>query len=440
MPFDIVQGPSSKFDEKVWVKVWVDMLCSVMSRTNRLSAVKVQKEAKPGYHADGLGLYLQVSQAGAKSWIYRYRVGDKLRDMGLGSFYAVSLAQARDKAAKCRSLRAEGLDPIDARKAEKEKARSETLRAITFETCADAYIASHSASWKSAKHAAQWTSTLKTYAYPVFASRSVAQIGQDQVLAVLEPIWQSKPETASRVRGRIESVLDFARVRGYRDGENPARWRGHLDKLLPHRTELAPVEHHSALNHAALPAFMRELRAEQGTAAKALELCILTCTRSGETLGARWSEINLDARFWHIPASRMKARRDHRVPLSGAALNVIGAMQDTRTSDYVFPGKRNGKPLSGMAMLMLLRRMGHADITAHGFRSTFRDWVAEQTSVPNDIAEMALAHVNPNKVEAAYKRSDVFEKRRNLSDAWAGFCVDAVQIANASDTIDAPLS
>jgi integrase len=393
-----------------------------MAGIKRLSAVKVDKERRPGLYADGLGLYLQITPAGTKSWIYRYRVGSKLRDMGLGSIHAVSLAQARDQAAICRHQRANGIDPIDFRRAGRSKARAETLRAITFEKCADAYIDSHVASWKNKKHAAQWKSTLKTYAFPEFGSLPVALVDTTLVLKALEPIWKAKPETASRVRGRIESVLDWARVREFRDGENPARWRGHLDKLLPHRSDVSAVKHHAALNYDALPSFMKALRDEAGISARALEFCILTCTRSGETLGVLWHEVDIAGRLWRIPPERMKGRREHRVPLSSRALDILAEMKEVRTGRYVFPGKKADKPLSGMAMLMLLRRMGREDLTAHGFRSTFRDWAAEQSSAPNEVAEMALAHAVSNKVEAAYRRGDLFDRRRALAEEWAAYC------------------
>jgi integrase len=388
----------------------------------RLTALRVGKEKKPGLYSDGLGLYLQVRAGGAKSWIFRYRTNGKLRDMGLGSVTAVSLSQAREKSAACRSLRANGIDPIDAKREESAKSRAETSLAMTFEQCAAAYIEAHRAGWKNAKHTAQWTATLATYAYPVFGGQPVAAIDTSMVLKVLEPIWNTKTETASRVRGRIESVLDWARVREFRHGENPARWRGHLDHLLPKRSKVAAVKHHAALPYDEVPAFIASLHAEVGIAARALEFGILTASRTGEVLGARWAEIDVKAKVWTVPPERMKARRGHRVPLSDRAITILRQMQELPRDEFVFPGGKEKRPLSGMAFLMLLRRMKRDDLTAHGFRSTFRDWAAERTSFPREVAEMALAHTISDKVEAAYRRGDLFEKRRQLAEAWAAFC------------------
>ena len=393
-----------------------------MARGKGLTALRVGKEKKPGLYSDGLGLYLQVRAGGAKSWIFRYRTNGKLRDMGLGSATAVSLSQAREKAAACRSLRANGIDPIDTKREESAKSRAEFSRAMTFEQCAAAYIEAHRAGWKNAKHAAQWTATLATYAYPVFGTEPVAAVDTSMVLKVLEPIWNTKTETASRLRGRIESVLDWARVREFRHGENPAHWRGHLDHLLPKRSKVAAVKHHAALPYDQVPAFMASLRAEVGVAARALEFCILTASRTGEVLGARWSEIDIKAKVWTVPPERMKARREHRVPLSDRAMMILRQMRELPRDEFVFPGGKEKRPLSGMAFLMLLRRMKRDDLTAHGFRSTFRDWAAERTSFPREVAEMALAHTISDKVEAAYRRGDLFEKRRRLAEAWAAFC------------------
>ena len=393
-----------------------------MARGKGLTALRVGKEKKPGLYSDGLGLYLQVRAGGAKSWIFRYRTNGKLRDMGLGSATAVSLSQAREKAAACRSLRANGIDPIDTKREESAKSRAESSRAMTFEQCAVAYIEAHRTGWKNAKHAAQWTATLATYAYPVFGTEPVAAIDTSMVLKVLEPIWNTKTETASRLRGRIESVLDWARVREFRHGENPAHWRGHLDHLLPKRSKVAAVKHHAALPYDQVPAFMASLRAEVGVAARALEFCILTASRTGEVLGARWSEIDIKAKVWTVPPERMKARREHRVPLSDRAMMILRQMRELPRDEFVFPGGKEKRPLSGMAFLMLLRRMKRDDLTAHGFRSTFRDWAAERTSFPREVAEMALAHTISDKVEAAYRRGDLFEKRRRLAEAWAAFC------------------
>ena len=393
-----------------------------MAGGKRLTALRVEKERKPGLYSDGLGLYLQVRAEGAKSWIFRYRADGKLRDMGLGSVNAVSLAQAREKAAVCRSTRANGIDPIDARREERAKSRAEATRAMTFEQCAGAYIEAHRAGWKNAKHASQWTATLETYVYPTFGTQPVAAIDTPMVLKVLEPIWNTKTETASRVRGRIESVLDWARVREFRHGENPAHWRGHLDHLLPKRSKVAAVKHHAALPYDEMPAFMACLRAEVGVAARGLEFCILTASRSGEAIGARWTEIDMKAKVWTVPPERMKAHREHRVPLSNRAMTILHQMRELPGDEFIFPGGKAKRPLSGMAFLMLLRRMKRDDLTAHGFRSTFRDWAAERTSFPSEVAEMALAHTISDKVEAAYRRGDLVDKRRRLAEEWADFC------------------
>lgn len=292
----------------------------------------------------------------------------------------------------------------------------------TFQQCAEAYIEGHRASWTNDKHAAQWGSTLKTYAYPAFGSLPVAKIDTGLVLKALEPIWTTKAETASRLRQRIEAILDWAKVRGYREGENPARWKGHLDHSLPARGKVAKVEHHAALAYAEIGAFMIELRKQAGHSARALEFAILTAARSGEVMGATWTEIDLTQRVWTIPAERMKAGKEHRVPLSKSALEILGMLPQGKPVEFVFPGGKAGKPLSSMALLMTLRRMERGDLTAHGFRSTFRDWVAEQTDFPHEVAEIALAHAVNNKVEAAYRRGDLFEKRRQLAEAWGACC------------------
>jgi integrase len=292
---------------------------------------------------------------------------------------------------------------------------------MAFNQCRDAYIAAHRAGWRNAKHAAQWTSTLDAYVTPVFGQLPVGAIDTGLVMKALEPIWSAKTETASRVRGRIEAILDWAKVRGYRGGENPARWRGHLDSLLPARSKVRKVEHHAALPFTEIGAFMAQLREQSSTAARALEFTILTAARTGEVLGARWGEIDLDAAVWTVPPDRMKSAREHRVPLSPAALAVIKNMKTRRENDYVFPGDRRDR-LSGRAMDMLLRRMGR-EVTVHGFRSSFRDWAAERTNFPREVAEAALAHVVGDKVEAAYQRGDLFDKRRRLMTAWGDYCL-----------------
>jgi integrase len=374
-----------------------------------------------GMYHDGGGLYLQVSAAGTKSWIYRFTLDGRAREMGLGPLNAISLAEARKRAAECRRMRHDGIDPIEARGVQRDQKRLEGARSMTFDVCAEAYIEAHKASWKNGKHAEQWRGSLRNYASPVFGSSPVQAIDLALVMKALEPIWQTKSETASRLRGRIESVLDWATVRGYRKGENPARWRSHLDKLLPTRAKIQKVKHHPALPYAEIGAFMEALRGQEGIAARALEFLILTAARTGEIIGAQWDEVDLDERVWVIPEARMKAGREHRVPLSGPALAILQKMNEIRESDFVFPGGRKGNPLSNMAMLAVLKRMGRDDLTAHGFRSTFRDWAAERTTFPREVVEMALAHTIENKVEGAYRRGDLVQKRRQLMEAWARF-------------------
>jgi integrase len=392
--------------------------------TNRLTDRQVRTRGT-GLHPDGRGLLLQVTEGAdgtlRRSWLYRFAANGRERRMGLGSLDDVSLAEARRRRDEAARLREFGVDPIEQRLAEKAKANIAAAKAMTFDECATAYIASHRAGWRNAKHAAQWASTIETYASPVFGKAPVQAVDVALVMRVLEPLWSVKPETASRVRGRIESILDWATVRGHRDGENPARWRGHLDHLLPARSKVRKVKHHAALPYGNMPVFMVALREREAVAARALEFAILTAARTGEVLGAKWSEIGLAAAVWTVPALRMKAGAEHRVPLSAPALAVLRTMEKSRDGDFVFPGDRHAT-LSNMSMLMLLRRMGHADLTAHGFRSTFRDWAAECTPFPNEVAEMALAHAIDDKTEAAYRRGGLFEKRRRLMDAWAEFC------------------
>ncbi len=393
----------------------------------KLTALGVTKLKAPGMYGDGGGLWLQVSGKGGKSWVFRYTLKGKSREMGLGPVSTFSLAEARDKALTCRKLCYEGIDPIEMRRGQRQDAAVEAAKAITFRTCAEGYIEAHKAGWRNDKHAAQWTATLATYAYPVFGNLPVQAIDTNLVTQALEPIWTTKPETATRVRGRIESVLDWAATRGYRRGENPARWKGHLQNLLPKRSKVRKVEHHAALPFKEVPTFMKAVAAQPGVAAKLMAFTILTAARTGEALGARWSEIDLDAGIWTVPAERMKAGAEHRVPLSPPALALLGEMQGLDDT-FVFPGGRRGKPLSNMAMLVLLRRMERADLTVHGFRSSFRDWASETTHFPSEVVEMALAHTVESKVERAYRRGDLFEKRRELMRAWAGHCSSTLQV------------
>jgi integrase len=396
---------------------------------NRLNSPAVRHAAK-GMHADGGGLYLHVNARGAKSWIFRYMKNGRAREMGLGSVHTISLEDARKRATERRRELLDGIDPLQVRETLRHQAKLDAAKVITFEQCAGRYIAANKAAWKNPVHAKQWPSTLQTYVYPVFGSLPVQAVDVGLVMQVLEPIWTAKAETASRVRGRIETVLDYAAARGWREGENPARWRGHLDKLLPKTSKAKRAvrqvsgrqEHHAALPYGEIAAFLAELRRQAGMAARALEFAILTAARTGEVIGARWEEFDLAEKLWTIPAARMKAGKEHRVPLSDAALAIVTELAQQRQSEFVFPGGVAGKPLSNMAMLTLLRRMKRDDLTVHGFRSTFRDWAAERTSFPAEVAEMALAHTVADAVERAYRRGDLFQKRRQLADSWAAFC------------------
>jgi integrase len=395
-------------------------------RILRLSAMAVTRASKSGLYPDGAGLYLRVSRNGSKSWAFRFTLKGKPREMGFGGLTKVSLADARKKATDARLLLSDGHDPLTHRQQEEtRRAVAEKLaaaRSMSFDRCAEAYVNAHEASWRNDKHRQQWRNTLATYVSPVFGSVPVQDVDIDLVMKVIEPLWGLKTETARRVRGRIEVILDWAKVRGYRSGENPARWRGHLDHLLPARSKVQMVKHHAALPYAELNAFMKDLRGMEGTSAAALEFLILTAARTGEIIGARWPEFDLKEATWIVPAGRMKSGREHRVPLSTAATAVLKRMTGSK-DHYVFPGRSPEAPLSNMALLMTLGRMNRSDITAHGFRSTFRDWAAERTNFPNEVVEMALAHVVEDKTEAAYRRGDLFDKRRKLLEAWAAFCM-----------------
>jgi integrase len=386
----------------------------------RLKDVQVRNIKEPGYHPDGAGLYLQVSPSLTKSWIFRYTRTGKTREMGLGSYLALTLKEARDAAKAQRKLLAEGRDPIDTRDALKTQEVLAKANTLTFDECAKKYIATNKAGWKNGKHADQWQNTLDTYASPVIGKLPIQAIDTGLVLRVLEPIWAEKPETASRVRGRIESVLNWATAHKYRSGDNPARWRGHLDKILPKRSKVARVQHHEALPYSEINPFITELRKQPGIAPMALEFAILTAARTEEVVGAKPGEFNLEKGVWTIPGERMKAGREHRVPLSPRAIEILQAQPD---SEYVFSGRWENKPMSNGAMLMVLERMGKGDITVHGFRSTFRDWAAETTNYPREVCEMALAHTLKDKTEAAYRRGDLFEKRRLLMLDWAKYCL-----------------
>ncbi|MDF2971974.1 MAG: hypothetical protein K0R61_2424 [Microvirga sp.] len=386
-----------------------------------LTAMAVEKLMKPGRYAVGSGAYLQISQWGTKAWLFRYKRAGKARQMGLGPYELVSLAEAREKAREARRALLEGHDPLEVKAARMARVRLEAARGMSFRECAERMITSHEAAWRNPKHRAQWRSTLATYCYPIFGDLPVAEVDTGLVLKALETIWTTKPETAGRVRGRVEAVLDWAKARGYRDGENPALWRGHLDKLLPNRRKVRRVRNHPAMPYEDLPAFMSELRLRDGMGARALEFTILTAARTSEAIGARWSEIDLIGAMWTVPAERMKAGKEHRVPLPQAALDLLKALP--RDGEFVFAGGRAGRPLSNMAMLELLRGMkaGSAYVP-HGFRSSFRDWCAERTNYPSEVAEAALAHAIESRVQAAYRRGDLLEKRKRLMEDWASFC------------------
>jgi len=394
-----------------------------MAKRAGLNALKVKTVTRVGLHADGGGLYLQVSAGGTRSWIYRYQLAGRRRLMGLGPLGPVTLAEARDKALDARRLVIGGKDPIDARRIERGAARVAKAKAETFQQCADAYVEAHRAGWRSTNHADQWRSSLANDVFPIIGDLPVAAIDTPIVLSVLKPIWQQKPESASRIRGRIEAILSYSVVAEHRPpGDNPARWRGHLENLLPAKRKIAPVQHHAALAYNEISSFMAELQARPGVSARALEFTILTAARSGEALGARWDEFNLAERLWIIAAERMKARKEHRAPLSDAAVGIVEAMAASRNGDLVFTGRVANKPMNRVALEQVIRRMGRSDTTVHGFRSTFRDWVAERTSYPGEMAEMALAHAVNNAVEAAYRRGDMLDRRRRLMQDWADFC------------------
>ena len=381
---------------------------------SKLTARKVEA-ARPGKYSDGGNLYLIVSRTGSRKWMLRFTWRGQAKEMGLGSAASVPLADAREKAAVARRQIAQGFNPIDERK------RDRGIPA--FGEMADDVREALSVGFRNEKHKAQWKSTLETYAAPL-RKKPVDTITTDDILNVLKPIWTIKPETASRVRGRIEKILDAAKAKGFRDGENPARWRGHLDHLLARPSKLTRG-HHAAMPYEDVAAFLVELRKRQSGAALALELCILTAARSGEILGMRWSELDLEAKIWTVPAARMKAGREHRVPLSPRTANILRHLNQMKGGDFVFPGQSRGKPLSNMAMEMVLRRMKVNNATVHGFRSSFRDWAGNVSNFPRELIETALAHVIGDKAEQAYRRSDALEKRRQLMDAWATYCLTA---------------
>lgn len=385
---------------------------------NKLSDRAVREQKQPGYYGDGGGLWLQVSKTGTKSWVFRYTRQSRTHDLGLGSFLNVSLKMAREKAAELRATLGRGDDP----KAERWAAKANAASRMTFEQCAEKYIAAHKDSWKNPKHADQWQATLKTYAFPIIGRLDVAHIDTPHIVRIMEPIWTAKNETASRVRGRIERVLAWATTRKLRKGDNPAAWRNHLDTLLPKPSTVQKEKHHEALPYRAINTFMQKLREQLGVAPRALEFTILTAARTGEVIGAEWGEIDLAHNVWTVPPDRMKGGKEHRIPLSPRAVEILKEMQAAKNGcSFVFPGWSGDKGLSNMAMLKLLKGIGRTDLTVHGFRSTFRDWAGEQTHHAREVIEHALAHQLKDKAEAAYQRGTLFDKRRGLMDDWAKY-------------------
>jgi len=391
-------------------------------KSNKLTPQKVRITNGLGRYADGGGLYLQVSRVAeraTKAWIFRYMLDGRARHMGIGSIDDFTLAEARERARKARQQVKDGIDPIDVRRAERDARKVAAAQRVTFRQCAERYIAAHEKSWKNEKHRGQWKKTLEAYAYPLIGDLPVADIGRAHIQKIIEPLWQEKTETANRLRGRIEAVLDWATAREYRTGENPARWKGHLQKLLPARNKVSPVEHHEAMSCDDMPSFMANLRGADSLSSRALEFTILTAARTGEAINARWGEVDFKNKVWTIPGERMKAGKEHRVPLSDRAVEILKSLP--RLGDFLFPG-RKGAPLSHTVMLELLRGMVGNGVTVHGFRSTFKDWARERTGFTDDISEAALAHKIKDKTNAAYARGDLFEKRRKLMAAWAGYC------------------
>ena len=394
-----------------------------MAKSGKLNVKKV-RNASPGMHNDGDGLWLSVKVSGGKNWLFRYTFRGRRREQGLGSAHTVSLTEARESARKMRNIILKGLDPIEVRR--KERA----ALVPTFKECATRFIETHRSEWANPKHAQQWERTLETYAFPVIGRIPVDQIETPDIIKVLTPIWTEKTETANRVRGRIERILASAAAQNLRPRENPATWRNHLDQVFPKPSRIRKVRHHRALPWAEVPAFLKRLRKQKGIGSRALEFLILTAARSGEVRGATWAEIDLDRTIWTVPAERMKNGREHRVPLSKQALSVLEKIPHLGAEDFLFPAIRGGK-LSDMAMTTILRKM-NVDAVPHGFRSSFRDWAAESSTYPHDVCEMALAHTIANKVEAAYRRGDLFKKRKRLMQDWADYCDHAVEPRSAT--------
>jgi integrase len=402
-----------------------------MRRTlHNLNAISIGRAKAAGYHADGGGLYLQVTSGGAKSWIFRFALAGRRREMGLGPYPTVSLAKARDAATKARGMVKAGNDPITTREAERASQRLIEARAITFDQASELFLTDMEDGWKNPKHRKQWRSTLQTYVSPIIGDVSIGAVGTPEVRRVFDQLvgdgkkklalWKARPETASRIRGRIERILDWARVRGDREGDNPARWRGHLKELYQQQGKARAVKHHAAVAIDDMPAVYSKLKASTGMAARALRFAILTAARAGEVTGATWAEINLDDAIWTISADRMKMQREHRVPLSREALALLKELAEVRSGKLVFPGQRTGRPLS-IASLSKVMKAAAPDATTHGCRSTFKDWCSERTSFPSEVSEMALAHSIGDRVEAAYRRGELLKKRAAMMQQWANF-------------------
>ncbi|WP_186207470.1 tyrosine-type recombinase/integrase [Burkholderia gladioli] len=397
-----------------------------MRTLHRLSAIQIARTKKPGLYSDGGGLYLQVTKGLVKSWLFRYMRMGVRRGMGLGPLHTITLADARDRAYACRRLlHIEGIDPLEARRTKQQAALRARLPSLRFRECADQYMEVHGKSWKNEKHVAQWKSTIETYANPVIGDLMVLGIDTHQIMKVLLPIWVNKTETATRLRGRIESILAWATVWGYRTGPNPARWKGHLDHLLPKPSRVRKEKHHAALPYIEALAFMKKLQRQEGAAAQALQLLILTASRTNEVIGARKSEFDLQTNIWIVPAERMKAGLAHRVPLSAWASQLVKALISVGTGEFLFPARNENRHLSNMAMLQLLKRMKRQDLTVHGFRSTFKDWARETTDHAREVSEAALAHVIRDRTEAAYARGDMFIRRSVLMQDWANYLLKA---------------
>lgn len=404
-----------------------------MGQLHRLTAIRVAKEVEPGYYADGGGLYLQIAKSGARSWIFMYMLFGRRREMGLGPLTQVSLAAARKEAAEYRDLLKQKLDPIEARRGIVRQHRTDASPMITFREAAERFISDREPTWNNRKHAQQWKNTLSTYAYKVIGDVPVGDITTQMIVEVIQPIWTKKGETARRVRGRIKAILDAEAVLGHRSGENPARYVDHLDRVLPRTKKRQQVQHHPALPWEGIPAFIRELGLRPRRAARMLHLLILTAARTNEVMFARVDEFDLDAKVWTVPAERMKMKIEHRVPLSDDAVKIVRNAIAKSKDGWLFPGFKEGRPLSNMAMLKLLEIMGRTDITVHGFRSTFRDWIADCTDYPDSLAEQALAHTVKSQTVRAYRRRDMLERRRLMMESWARYCAGETEVVELPD-------